>query len=419
MRYLSIIITAVWIVGLITGCAPHSPEPTGSPAASGASAPTGLAEEPVAVDLSKTGCTVQSISGQPDPTLESLLPPPTSSDWTIGPGDAFVTLTEYADFQCPACASLLPVLKQLQEKYPQDLQIVYRHFPLSSHDKSRMAVQAAEAAGMQGKFWQLHDLLFENQATWSSMQAEEFSSWLSTNAALLELNLGKFEEDLKSESLVQLAASSYEKNAAIGMPGTPFLTINGEPYSGPLDYGNLDATVGLILLQKRQFSECPSMAVDPKKHYLAVLKTDKGDITLELFSDKAPIAVNSFIFLAGQGWFDGVTFHRVISGFVAQAGDPTGTGFGGPGYAFVNEIAPGLNFNQAGLVAMANAGAGTNGSQFFITYSATPDLNGKYTIFGKVISGMDVVESLTPRDPSQSMDLPPGDKILNVEIVEK
>ncbi len=150
-----------------------------------------------------------------------------------------------------------------------------------------------------------------------------------------------------------------------------------------------------------------------------MLHTEKGDISLELFADKAPMAVNSFVFLAKNDWFDGVTFHRVLPDFVAQAGDPTGTGYGGPGYAFDNEIDPNLTFDNPGVLAMANAGASSNGSQFFITYAPAPQLNGGYTIFGRLISGMEVLQQLTPRDPSQSMNLPPGDKILDVEIIEK
>ncbi|HEY5669632.1 MAG TPA: peptidylprolyl isomerase [Anaerolineales bacterium] len=161
------------------------------------------------------------------------------------------------------------------------------------------------------------------------------------------------------------------------------------------------------------------MTIDASKQYVAILHTEKGDITIELYADKAPLAVNNFIFLARNGWYDEVTFHRVMENFVAQAGDPSGTGFGTPGYAFSNEISPDLKFDKAGIVAMANAGPDSNGSQFFITYAPTPQLDGGYTIFGQVISGMDVAESLTPRDPSQALDLPPGDEIISVEIQER
>jgi cyclophilin family peptidyl-prolyl cis-trans isomerase len=124
-------------------------------------------------------------------------------------------------------------------------------------------------------------------------------------------------------------------------------------------------------------------------------------------------------FLARSGWFDRVTFHRVIPGFVAQTGDPSGTGSGNPGYFIRNEIDASLKYDQPGLVGMANSGADTNGSQFFITLAPTPHLDGKYTIFGRVISGMDVLQLLTPRDPQPGTSLPPGDILFTVTIEEK
>jgi len=311
------------------------------------------------------------------------------------------------------------VLAQLQQKYPDDLRIVYRHFPLTSHDKAALAAQAAEAAGIQQKFWQMHDLLFDRRDEWIALSPEAFPEWLVEQASSLKMDIEQFTDDMNSPELVKIAKDAYDKNAAIGMPGTPFLVVNGEPYSGPQDFANLDATVGLIVLSKRQFSECPPLSIDRSKQYFAVLHTEKGDINLELYADKAPLAVNSFIFLAKNDWFDGVTFHRVLPDFMAQAGDPTGSGYGGPGYAFDNEINPDLTFDRPGILAMANAGPGSNGSQFFITYTAVPRLDGDYTIFGQVTAGMEVVSSLTPRNPAESMDLPPGDKILDVEIIEK
>lgn len=282
-----------------------------------------------------------------------------------------------------------------------------------------MATQASEAAGLQGKFWEMHDLLFEQRTDWVNLSVEEFQDWLLSQAGDLDLDTDQFASDLTSEELVSMAQEAYAYNASIGMRGTPFLVINNLPYNGPYDYGNLAATVELIKLEDRQYSDCPPLTVDPDKQYIVTLHTEKGDIMMELYADKAPLAVNSFIFLAEDGWFDDVTFHRVIPGFVAQGGDPTGTGFGGPGYAFDNEIAPDLKFDRPGMLGMANSGPGSNGSQFFITYTAIPRLDGGYTVFGRVISGMDVVESLTERDPSQSTNLPPGDKILGVTIEEK
>lgn len=167
----------------------------------------------------------------------------------------------------------------------------------------------------------------------------------------------------------------------------------------------------------KSWSEPPAMTIDPSRRYAAVLHTNKGDIRIELLAADAPQTVNSFVFLARQGFYDGVTFHRVIPGFVAQGGDPTGTGTGGPGYMFRNEDNK-LSFNQAGMVAMANAGRNTNGSQFFITYAALPHLNGGYTIFGRVVAGMDVATALTPRDPDAIPEPPPGDRIESVAIEE-
>lgn len=171
--------------------------------------------------------------------------------------------------------------------------------------------------------------------------------------------------------------------------------------------------------QGLSWSEPPEMALDPDLDYAAVIKTEKGDIYLDLYEDLAPMTVNNFVFLARQGYYDGVTFHRVLPGFVAQTGDPTGTGMGTPGYAFPDEISSEVGHDSEGIVSMANAGPNTNGSQFFITLAPQPQLDGLHTVFGKVTEGMDVVKALTPRDPEENPNAPPGDKIITVEIVER
>jgi len=173
-----------------------------------------------------------------------------------------------------------------------------------------------------------------------------------------------------------------------------------------------------VLGGAKQYSAAPPMTIDRSKQYFATVTMAKGgQFVIQLFPDKAPITVNSFVFLAQQGFFNGVTFHRVIPGFMAQGGDPTGTGTGGPGYQFVNEDND-LKFDKAGVVAMANAGRDTNGSQFFITYGPQAYLNGDYTIFGQVVSGMDVVNGITPRDPSQNPTFA-GDAMAMITITEK
>ena len=168
-----------------------------------------------------------------------------------------------------------------------------------------------------------------------------------------------------------------------------------------------------------QYNAAPAMTIDVSKQYFATFQmANGGEFVVQLFPDVAPVTVNNFVFLAQNGFYDGTTFHRVLDGFMAQGGDPTGTGMGGPGYQFEDEISPDLTFDREGLLAMANSGPNTNGSQFFITYDATPHLNGLHTIFGEVIDGMDVVKGITRRDPNQNPDFP-GDAIETITISEE
>ena len=168
----------------------------------------------------------------------------------------------------------------------------------------------------------------------------------------------------------------------------------------------------------KQYDSAPEMTIDPAKKYTATFTMENGGVfKAELYPDKAPITVNSFVFLARDGYYDGSTFHRVLEGFMAQGGDPTGTGMGSPGYTFVNEYSD-LTFDKPGVLAMANAGPDTNGSQFFITFVPTPQLDGGYTIFGQVFEGMDVVNNLPRRDPMASPDFE-GDRVVSVEISEE
>ncbi len=168
-------------------------------------------------------------------------------------------------------------------------------------------------------------------------------------------------------------------------------------------------------LRANYYNAPPPQVIDPTQNYEAVITTEKGEMRLNLFAAQAPETVNNFVYLANQGFYDGTTFHRVLEGFMAQAGDPTGTGSGGPGYQFGDEIDPSLTFDRGGLLAMANAGPGTNGSQFFITYEPTPWLNGGHTIFGELTEGQDVLDSIRLRDPAS--DPAPGDVITRIEIL--
>jgi cyclophilin family peptidyl-prolyl cis-trans isomerase len=161
------------------------------------------------------------------------------------------------------------------------------------------------------------------------------------------------------------------------------------------------AAVAPIVAERRVAFEEAAEVLDPDLDYAAVIETNRGTIFVELFERETPITVNNFVFLALHRYFDGIVFHRVIDGFMAQTGDPTGTGTGGPGYQFADEIVEALQHDAPGVLSMANAGPGTNGSQFFLTFDATPWLDGAHTVFGRVTEGLEVLDAITRVDPQQ------------------
>jgi peptidyl-prolyl cis-trans isomerase B (cyclophilin B) len=157
----------------------------------------------------------------------------------------------------------------------------------------------------------------------------------------------------------------------------------------------------------KQYASAPEMAIDTNKKYTATLQTTRGTVVCELFPAEVPVTVNNFVFLAREGFYDGTKFHRVISNFMVQGGDPTGTGTGGPGYRFADEVGPGNvpHRHGTGSLSMANAGPNTNGSQFFITHAPQPHLDGKHTVFGQVTAGQDVVDSIRQGDQLTSVTI--------------
>jgi cyclophilin family peptidyl-prolyl cis-trans isomerase/protein-disulfide isomerase len=378
--------------------------------------------QPTAAALPAASCSTVEAPPTPTPASQSLAL--TGSDHVRGPGGAAVTLLWYCDFQSAECEIFNRVADKLEADHPTDLRIVLRPFPVPIElvpglDKSSLATQAVLAADKQGKFWEMRDLLHKQFADWNQLSPRVFEDWLRKYAPTLGLDSKQFGADLDSAGIKADAETLYSAASSLGIAAIPTVFINGRLQDrAALSYAGLESTVALTALGARQFRSCPPFEINPARSYTATLQTEKGNIVIELLADRAPMAVNSFVFLARHGWFDGVTFHRVIPGFVAQAGDPSGTGRGGPGYVFDNEIQANLLFDRPGVVGMANSGPDTNGSQFFITYAAQPQLDGGYTIFGKVTSGMEVVESLTPRDPQATPDAPLGDKITSVSIEE-
>jgi cyclophilin family peptidyl-prolyl cis-trans isomerase/protein-disulfide isomerase len=364
-------------------------------------------------------CTAVQVEPTPGSDTPSLFEPESAADRIRGAEDPLVTITEYSDYQDRRSGLFSQVIDRLLEEHPDEVRVISRIFPLIAvNDKAALAAQATEAAAEQDRFWEMHHLLYARQENWVTLSVEEFEPWLSAQAAALGMDVERFESDLKREDIAAKVEEAWEGGQKIGLPGTPLILINGQIYGGPRDYASLNDIIGLISLGKRQYASCPAVTVQKNRQYIATLHTEKGDVVIQLFADKAPMTVNSFLFLARDGWYDDITFHRVIPEIFAQTGDPSGTGKGNPGYYIVTEIDSSLTFDRPGMVAMVNSGPDTSGSQFFITYAPVPEYNGKYTIFGEVLSGMDVLQKLTPRDAQPGTDTPPGDRLISVQVQE-
>lgn len=405
---------------------PPEVEPTATVAAT--EAPTAVVVEPTedlgpqpTADTRLTGddgnmvCSIGGLFGRLDPLLETLATV-SEADWTKGPEDALITVIEYTDFQCPYCAMAQVELGKLLQMYPDDVRLVYRSLPLVGiHPNATMAAQAAEAAGAQGKFWEMYDALFTKQSDWSAKTADEFLVWLSAEATALGLEKEQFSEDLVSEAVQAKIQEQITYADSIGLRSTPTVLVNGSPW------GWFASDIEPLIKHAKYnlMNECPPWVIDVEKTYTATIQTKNGDMTLDLYPKAAPLAVNSFVYLAREGYYNGVTFHRVMHDFVAQTGDPTGTGAVGPGYQYREEIVPELTFDEAYMVGVARGQeSGTSGSQFFITYVPYPSLNGGYTIFGKLIEGEDVLLQITERDPQQKPEFN-GDEIISITINEK
>lgn len=301
------------------------------------------------------------------------------------------------------------------------MHFVYRHLPLSSiHNKARLASQASEAAGEQDAFWEYHDLLYERQSQWAAFPVEQAHDYFANLAAEIGLDRDKFVADMDSDAIVKRVEDAENAAIGAGLRGTPTVFVNGYEFPTqdlPLNKQGIDFFLKIVRLLENQY-DAPEQVVQSGKDYQATITTEKGDIVINLFPDNAPLNVNSFAFLAEQGWYDDTSFHRVLPGFMAQGGDPLGLGLGWPGYRCTDEVVAGQKFDRAGLVSLANSGPNTNGGQFFITTGPAEHLNDGFTIIGEVASGQDIVDGLTPRDPEQQPNFD-GDKILKVTISEK
>jgi len=309
----------------------------------------------------------------------------------------------------------------LEDTHGENIRVAYRHLPLISiHDKSVITAEAAEAAGAQGKFWEMHDLLYEKLQEWNYLSEAEMPALLVEYAEELALDTDRFVQELDDHVYRERILADYEAYSQYGPLATPTYVVNGAfyPQMG-LNPVVIDAFIRMVLDPPDQYAEVPPQVIDPGKKYTATIRTSKGDIVVELFADRAPTNVNSFVFLAQDGWYDGLAFFYVEPDLVAQSGDPTNTGLSFPytGYVCGDEISPDLTFDQAGMLALYIPAPNLNSSSFFITFVPLPDLNGRYTIIGRISEGMDVAKSLTPTRPGA--DQPPPDVIETILIEEQ
>ncbi len=363
-----------------------------------------------------TTLTATRVPVTPTATLRPIAPI-SESDWIRGPADAPIQILLYSDFQCPYCIAFAEVLAEAELLHPNEIQVIYRHFPLVSvHDKATLAAQISEAAGAQGAFWPMHDLLYGKTGEWVQLSPSDFLTWALEQAELLGLNTVQMENELAAGAYAQKINEAYQFARESGILGTPFIFFNGYWFRLDPSLSNLEAAIRLELVAQQQMSSPATYPLDPEAVYIAKLITNLGIIEIQLLPGESPKAVENFLGLAAAGWFDGNPFFEVIPGRLVETGDPSGTGFGGPGYTFADEISPRLTFDVPGLVAMSSIAPDTNGSQFFISLAPLPDLTGTRTIFGRVITGLEFLQGLAAREPITDLLEPPQLSIERVEV---
>jgi peptidyl-prolyl cis-trans isomerase B (cyclophilin B) len=262
----------------------------------------------------------------------------------------------------------------------------------------------------------MHDLLFDQYSEWIGLSPEEFMQWLVSAAGELELDVQRFQNDLDSGQFALQMEEAFFQGIASGILATPFIFLNGSIYQLEPSLTNLESYIRLDLLTISQYDSYPPMILEDDAQYIARIELERGELLIQLYPDHAPLAVNNFIFLTQEGWFDGNPFHTIVPGAYVESGDPTGTGLGGPGYYFADEISDALTFDDAGILAMSSSGPNTNGSKFFITLAPLPELNNSRTIFGRVLDGLDLLTGLNARQPLDDFLEPPEVVILSVTI---
>jgi cyclophilin family peptidyl-prolyl cis-trans isomerase/protein-disulfide isomerase len=415
---------------VVATAVPATPKPSATPAPT--SAPTAVPKDaPQSGQESFLG-----LAGAPynDGATEALYPGgPAGTRWlpALGVEDAPVTVMEFSEIFCGHCRSFnTESLEGILTDYVATGKVRYVGYMMAfNRTESQQYLAAAMCAAEQGKYFAYEHAVF------AAIGNNAFD--LDAAAREVDLNVEQFgvckTENRYADAVVDASNAAYER----GVTATPTFFVNGQKVQGnnpgeiqrlieeALNGGQPAETTqqGAIPMPKNpadrngMYTTPPAMVIDPTKTYIATIETAKGNIVAELYAAQVPNTVNNFVFLAREGFYDNTTFHRVIADFMAQAGDPTGTGRGGPGYRFADEFDATLKHDGPGVLSMANAGLNTNGSQFFITFVETPWLDGRHAVFGKVIEGLDVLLSISIRDPQTATT--PGDLIKTIRIEEK
>ncbi len=289
----------------------------------------------------------------------------TEDDHVVGPDDAVMTFIEYADFQCPGCASTYSELKKYQEEHSDTVRIVYRHYPLAQHELALPAAYIAEAAAKQGHFFEAADILFQNTDTWSSMTEDAFTNWfvgelksgaetVNTDTLLLDYS----DEEMRNKVLADLQTAVDSGLIA----ATPTLLLNYSPYSNGFSESAADKWLDIFSYREMLYAECPEFSIDVSGNYKAEVETSKGNFEIELYPQNAPLAVSNFIYLAQNGWYDNMPVSAVVEGYAVQFGDPSATGYLNAGYDYAKEANASEFETGTGYVTMYEGENGKNSS---------------------------------------------------------
>lgn len=368
----------------------------------------------------------------PPPVPLSFEAPPGSpfvlepAEHALGSPDALATILFYSDLLCDACAERWPLVRALAEQSPEDVRVVFRHIPISpsGEGSAATAAEAAEVAyllGDEAAFLDMIDVLFAGRDEWADLEGDDLVDTMADYAGELGLDEDDFAAALEEGAAEPVVSAGFDSALMAGIPdlALPVLVVNGQPYpSDQIGDVSLIASLAVVATDEARFNTAPPQVIVSDSRYMARLEMETGVAYLVLFPETAPVTVNNFAYLACQDYYDGITFHRVLPGFVAQGGDPSATGFGGPGYTIPDEWQRNpFSFDRAGLLSMAKSQAPDSASsQFFITLAPTPSLDQGFTIFGEVVEGLEAVEGLAPRDPSQPGPLPPGSGLIDVTV---